>query len=218
MDRADADLHVTNAEGGGAPGASGGAGVVEATSIVLQLPTTQPSPIIRVSGRELPFQPDDPQVASCYWAVVLDRGTLNPIFNRAYVYDSQRYSSFAEYFDTIHASLAPFVAVSDVLVVATSQLWFGLVPQGRLHQLLVDCGAGPKLDEMEGWAQHQDSTNHGRVAYCLIGKMGGGRTTYSEALASAGQTKTEPLSTSLSREFKLAGSETAEPARTAAQL
>jgi hypothetical protein len=212
MDRTDIEPNVENVEGEGLPGGPGGAGVVEATSLVLNFPTTLPAPTIRVSGRELPFQPDDTQVASCYWAVVLDRGTLNPIFNRAFVYDPQRYRSPAEYFDTIHDSLAPFVAVTDVLIVATSQLWVGLVPQGPLYQLLVDCGAGPKLDEMEKWAQKQDSTNHGRIAYCLIGKMGGGRTSVSEALASAGQGQTAPLSCNLSRDFHFAVAETGEPA------
>jgi hypothetical protein len=183
---------------------------LEMTSLFLTQAGSQSEPRLHVSGLQLPFKPDDPKVGPCYWAVVLQRNTRRPVFNRAFVYNHLRYRSVADYFETIRTALAPFTDKGYVLALTTSELWVTFVPQGPLYGLLRSCGAGQKLAQMEAWSLQQDSTSHGRLAYCLIGVMGGGPATGAEALASAGQGQAQPLTCDLSKALLPESSATGE--------
>lgn len=180
------------------------------TSVVDMRATSLPEPKLHVSGDPIPFQPDSPLSGPCYWAVVLQRNTRQVVFNRAFVYNQNRYRSIADYFEEIRSKLAPYANKHHVLALTTSQVFVTFIPQGPLYALLRSCGGGQKLVQMEAWAQQRDSTNHGQTAYCLIGVMGAGPGTGSESMASANQNHPTPISCELSKALLPESSESGE--------
>jgi hypothetical protein len=167
------------------------------SSMYIYKPDAMPTPTLLVSGAPVPFTPDAQDNTFLYWAVVLDRATLQVVFNRAFVWSPKLYKSYAEYFAEIHSRLKPFNDRKHILALTTSNMWVLGVPQGDLYSLLLSCGGGRQLKQIEEWAIRQDSTNHGRIAYCLLGVMGNGPDSGVEAMASAAQGKAELLSCEL---------------------
>ncbi len=173
--------------------AYGNSRVYTASSFLLKPPPVEPTLII--SGNPIKYTPDAKQEDHpVYWAVVMDRSTLQVVFNQAFVLDA-RYKSYQEYFAAIHAKLNPFNDKKHILALTTANMWVLAVAQGELYRLLLACGGGSQLKQVEEWALKQDSTNHGCIVYSLLGVMGSGPDSGVEAMASAPSSSYQKLLT-----------------------
>lgn len=154
---------------------------------------TLPAPTLLVSGVPVPYKPDSSDNAMAYWAVVLDRATQEIVFNRSFVLSPKVYKNVPEYFAAIHAQLKPFNTPKHILALTTVNVWVLAIPQGDLYNLLLSCGGGRQLKQLEEWAIKQDSVSHAHIAYCLLGVMGTGPDSGAEAMVSSAAGSGDPL-------------------------
>ncbi len=116
-------------------------------------------PNIVLDGKGLPRP--TPVKAANYWFVVLDRSTLDVVYNIQQASNTDVPSGLTQYDDTSH-----------ILIVATLSLYNTAVPQGDLFTFLVDHGGGSTLRRLEQIGVQLTCTEVQYLAYSLVSVLG----------------------------------------------